>query len=166
MKIHLIAAARPNFMKIAPLYHELNKREGFEPIIVHTGQHYDLNMSDVFFKNFNLPEPHIHLGVGSGTHAFQTANVMIAYEKVLLKDKPDLTIVVGDVNSTVAATMVAVKAGISKKIPLIFPVHPRTLAKLKEYNLNKILANKTSIHLSTPLGYIDFMNLVFNSKFA
>ncbi|MCK5543458.1 MAG: UDP-N-acetylglucosamine 2-epimerase [Desulfobacterales bacterium] len=112
MKIHLIAAARPNFMKIAPLYHELNKREGFEPIIVHTGQHYDLNMSDVFFKNFNLPEPHIHLNVGSGTHAFQTGNVMIAYEKVLLKDRPDLTIVVGDVNSTVAAFMVAVKSGV------------------------------------------------------
>ena len=62
MKIHLIAAARPNFMKIAPLYHELKKRDWAEPIIVHTGQHYDLNMSDVFFRNFGLPEPHIHLG--------------------------------------------------------------------------------------------------------
>jgi len=82
-KIHLIAAARPNFMKIAPLYHELVKRDGMKPVIVHTGQHYDLNMSDVFFKDFNLPEPHIHLNVGSGSHAEQTGNVMIEYEKVL-----------------------------------------------------------------------------------
>lgn len=78
-------------MKIAPLFHELNKRDGFEPIIVHTGLHYDLNMSDVFFQELNLPEPHIHLNIGSGTHAFQTSNVMIVYEKVLLKDRPDLT---------------------------------------------------------------------------
>jgi len=112
LKIHLIAAARPNFMKIAPLYHELVKREDITPVIVHTGQHYDLNMSDVFFKDFDLPEPHIHLGVGSGTHAEQTGNVMIAYEKVLIKEKPDLVIVVGDVNSTVAATLAAVKLGI------------------------------------------------------
>ncbi len=81
MKIHLIAAARPNFMKIAPLYHELVSRPDLEPIIVHTGQHYDLNMSDVFFRDFKLPAPHIHLGVGSGTHAQQTGSVMIAYEK-------------------------------------------------------------------------------------
>lgn len=112
MKIHLITAARPNFMKIAPLYHELNKQNWAEPVIVHTGQHYDLNMSDVFFKNFNLPEPHIHLGVGSGTHAEQTGNVMIAYEKVLMEQTPDLVVVVGDVNSTVAASLAAVKLGV------------------------------------------------------
>lgn len=112
MKIHLIVAARPNFMEIAPLYHALNKREEFEPIIIHTGQHYDFNMSDVFFKNFKLPTPHIHLGVGSGTHAFQTGNVMIAYEEVILEEKPDLVIVVGDINSTVAATLAAAKVGV------------------------------------------------------
>ncbi len=110
--IHLIAAARPNFMKIAPLYHALSKEPWAEPIIVHTGQHYDLNMSDAFFKDLNLPDPYIHLGVGSGTHAEQTGRVMIAYEKELLKDKPDLTVVVGDVNSTVAATLAAVKLGV------------------------------------------------------
>lgn len=70
--IHLIAAARPNFMKIAPLYHALTKEPWADPIIVHTGQHYDINMSDAFFKDLGLPAPHVHLGVGSGSHAEQT----------------------------------------------------------------------------------------------
>jgi UDP-N-acetylglucosamine 2-epimerase (non-hydrolysing) len=109
MKIHLIAAARPNFMKIAPLYHALKSESWAEPVIVHTGQHYDLNMSDVFFQDLGLPEPDIHLGVGSGTHAEQTGLVMMAYEKVLLERKPDLVVVVGDVNSTVACTLAAAK---------------------------------------------------------
>ena len=109
MKIHLIAAARPNFMKIAPLYHALKVQEGLEPVVVHTGQHYDLNMSDVFFEDLGLPAPDIHLGVGSGSHAEQTGQVMIAYEKVLLETRPDLVIVVGDVNSTVACTLAAAK---------------------------------------------------------
>jgi len=110
--IHLIAAARPNFMKIAPLYHTLRKKNWAEPEIIHTGQHYDLNMSDDFFNDLNLPEPHIHLGIGSGTHAEQTGRVMIAYEKILLNKRPDLTIVVGDVNSTLAATLAATKLGV------------------------------------------------------
>lgn len=110
--IHLIAAARPNFMKIAPLYHALVKEEWAKPVIVHTGQHYDLNMSDTFFRDLNLPAPHIHLDVGSGTHAEQTGGVMIAYEKVLVENKTDLVVVVGDVNSTVACTLAAVKLGI------------------------------------------------------
>jgi UDP-N-acetylglucosamine 2-epimerase (non-hydrolysing) len=110
--IHLIAAARPNFMKIAPLYHALKGTGWGEPVIVHTGQHYDLNMSDAFFKDLMLPEPHHHLGVGSGTHAEQTGSVMIAYEKLLIENRPDLTVVVGDVNSTVAASLAAVKLGV------------------------------------------------------
>ena len=109
MRIHLIAAARPNFMKIAPLSHALKKEPWAEPVIVHTGQHYDLNMSDVFFQDLALPEPDIHLGVGSGTHAEQTGQVMMAYEKILMVKRPDLVIVVGDVNSTVACTLAAVK---------------------------------------------------------
>ncbi len=109
MLIHLIAAARPNFMKIAPLFHALKKESWAEPIIVHTGQHYDLNMSDVFFQDLQLPEPDLHLGVGSGTHAEQTGQVMIAYEKILLESRPDMVIVVGDVNSTMACTIVASK---------------------------------------------------------
>ena len=109
IKIHLIAAARPNFMKIAPLYHALKKESWAEPVIVHTGQHYDLNMSDVFFQDLGMPEPEIHLGVGSGSHAEQTGRVMMAYEKVLLETRPDMVIVVGDVNSTMACTIAAVK---------------------------------------------------------
>jgi UDP-N-acetylglucosamine 2-epimerase (non-hydrolysing) len=109
INIHLIAAARPNFMKIAPLYHALKSEERVEPVIVHTGQHYDLNMSDVFFEDLRLPAPDIHLGVGSGSHAEQAGQVMMAYEKILIEKKPDLVIVVGDVNSTMAATLAAVK---------------------------------------------------------
>ena len=109
MRIHLIAAARPNFMKIAPLYHALKKEPWAEPVIVHTGQHYDLNMSDVFFQDLELPEPDIHLGVGSGTHAEQTGQVMMAYEKVINDTRPDLVVVVGDVNSTMACTIAAAK---------------------------------------------------------
>ncbi len=109
MKIHLIAAARPNFMKIAPLHHALKSEDWAEPVIVHTGQHYDLNMSDVFFEDLGIPEPGIHLGVGSGSHAAQTGQVMMSYEKVLLEENPDLVVVVGDVNSTMAATLAAVK---------------------------------------------------------
>ena len=112
INIHLIAAARPNFMKIAPLYHALKKAAWAEPQVVHTGQHYDLNMSDVFFQDLALPEPDIHLGVGSGTHAEQSGQVMMSYEKVLIDRQPDLVVVVGDVNSTMAATLAAVKLGI------------------------------------------------------
>ena len=114
--IHLIAAARPNFMKIAPLYHALLKVQWAQPVIVHTGQHYDLNMSDVFFKDLGLPEPHMHLGIGSGTHAEQTGQVMMAYEKVLFETRPDLVIVVGDVNSTMACTIAATKVSYDSNV--------------------------------------------------
>jgi UDP-N-acetylglucosamine 2-epimerase (non-hydrolysing) len=107
--VHLIAAARPNFMKLAPLYHAFVASEDFEPLIVHTGQHYDFNMSEAFFRDLGLPEPHIHLEVGSGTHAEQTGRVMISYERVCLEDRPDWTVVMGDVNSTAAAAMVCAK---------------------------------------------------------
>jgi UDP-N-acetylglucosamine 2-epimerase (non-hydrolysing) len=108
-KIHLIAAARPNFMKIAPLYHALSKADWCRTFIVHTGQHYDKNMSDAFFQDLKLPTPHFHLEVGSGSHAEQLGNVMIAYEKVALAEKPDWIVVVGDVNSTAACAMVGAK---------------------------------------------------------
>ncbi len=298
MKIHLIAAARPNFMKIAPLYHALKKEDWAEPVIVHTGQHYDLNMSDAFFQDLSLPEPHIHLGIGSGTHAEQTGKVMMAYEKVLLEHRPDLIIVVGDVNSTVACALAATKvtydlpyhspfsihnshglrpliahleAGlrsfdrsmpeeinrivtdtladmlwtpspdgdenllregiscekivrvgnimidslemlrsrieaqvvyqeyhlakreyglitlhrpsnvdnpevllsicdvlikISEKVPLIFPVHPRTKKNLHQFRIMTKFEKAENILLSEPLSYVRFMNLVFNCKFA
>ena len=97
-KIFLIAGARPNFMKIAPLYHALKNLKCAETIIVHTGQHYDLNMSETFIKDLGLPEPYVNLDVGSGTHAEQTGRIMIAFERVILEEEPDLIIVVGDVN--------------------------------------------------------------------
>jgi UDP-N-acetylglucosamine 2-epimerase (non-hydrolysing) len=108
-KIHLIAAARPNFMKIAPLYHALLREKWCHTAIVHTGQHYDFNMSDAFFRDLRLPDPHFHLEVGSGSHAEQTGNVMIQYERVALMEKPDWIVVVGDVNSTAACAMVGAK---------------------------------------------------------
>ncbi len=107
--VHLVAAARPNFMKVAPLYHALRASAWCEPQIVHTGQHYDANMSDDFFRDLGLPAPAFHLGVGSGSHAEQTGGVMIAYEKVCLESRPDWIVVVGDVNSTAACAMVATK---------------------------------------------------------
>ena len=109
-KIHLIAAARPNFMKVAPLYHALEaEHEAFDVSLVHTGQHYDANMSDSFFADLGMPDPHFHLGVGSGTHAEQTGRTMIEYEKVCVAEKPDWVVVVGDVNATVAVVLVCTK---------------------------------------------------------
>jgi len=280
LKLHLVAAARPNFMKVAPLYHALKKESWSDPFIVHTGQHYDLNMSDVFFRDLNLPEPHIHLGVGSGSHAEQTGQVMIAYERILMADRPNLVVVVGDVNSTAACTLTAVKLGvpvahleaglrsfdrtmpeeinrlvtdaladllwtpsqdgddnlfregvpkskvhrvgnimidslelvrekihaentvndlhlekgryavvtlhrpsnvdvpkklkelcetlvaISKKIPLVFPVHPRTRKNIQKAGLNGNLPVGRRLLLLDPLSYRRFMNLVFNCRLA
>ena len=107
--VHLVAAARPNFMKVAPLYHALRADPFFDVRIVHTGQHYDANMSDAFFTDLGLPEPHHHLNVGSGSHAEQTGRVMMGYEQVAMKERPDWTVVVGDVNSTAAVAMVCAK---------------------------------------------------------
>src|SRR5690606_7388203 len=107
--VHLVAAARPNFMKVAPLYHVLKRQDWCMPQLIHTGQHYDTNMSDTFFADLRLPEPAYHLGVGSGSHAEQTGAVMTAYEKICLRQRPDWTVVVGDVNSTLACALVAAK---------------------------------------------------------
>ncbi|MDH3990916.1 MAG: UDP-N-acetylglucosamine 2-epimerase, partial [Gammaproteobacteria bacterium] len=96
-------------MKIAPLYHALKATDWAEPALVHTGQHYDHNMSDAILADLGVPEPDFHLGVGSGSHAEQTGGVMIAYEKVCLEDRPDWIVVVGDVNSTAACAMVGAK---------------------------------------------------------
>lgn len=110
--IHLVSAARPNFMKIAPLYHRLKEKKWAYPQIVHTGQHYDFAMSAAFFENLGLPEPSFNLEIGSGSHAEQTGKVMIAYEKVIMERRPDLVVVAGDVNSTMAAAITSVKLGI------------------------------------------------------
>lgn len=112
IKVDLVAAARPNFMKIAPFLHELSKHDNFEVRFIHAGQHYDFNMSQAFIDDLGLPEPCVHLGIGSGTHAEQTGRCLIEYEKVLVADPPDLVVVVGDVNATVACTLAAKKLNI------------------------------------------------------
>ena len=113
MKILHVVGARPNFMKVAPIMREMAKYpDKFEQLLIHTGQHYDDNMSKVFFEDLGLPQPDIYLGVGSGSHAEQTARVMLAFEPVLLEHRPDWVIVVGDVNSTVACALTAAKLGV------------------------------------------------------
>jgi UDP-N-acetylglucosamine 2-epimerase (non-hydrolysing) len=277
--IDLVAAARPNFMKVAPLYHALLRENAWcRPRLVHTGQHYDENMSDAFFLDLGLPKPDVHLGIGAGSHAEQTAGVMVAYERECIKLRPDWVIVVGDVNSTVACTLAAKKlnipvahleaglrsgdrtmpeelnrivtdaiadllwtpsfdaddnllregvsesriemvgnimidsfemlrqrieatkyyvslgvkareyavatfhrpSNVDEKKPLemlvaalsrigsrvttIFPVHPRTQQRLQTFGLWEKLKGSKGIILTGPLGYIDFMSLVCNSK--
>ena len=112
MHILHVVGARPNFMKVAPVLAQLRKRGGVRQTLVHTGQHYDAKMSDIFFRDLGMPDPDVHLGVGSGTHAQQTAKVMVEIEPVLLREKPDVTVVAGDVNSTVAVALVAAKLGL------------------------------------------------------
>lgn len=117
IKVILVAGARPNFMKVAPLLHciarhnqqAMNGTPRIEPFLVHTGQHYDEKMSDVFFAELGIPAPDVNLGVGSGSHAVQTANIMTRFEPVCEREKPDWVLVVGDVNSTMACTLVASK---------------------------------------------------------
>ncbi len=109
-KVITAVGARPNFMKAAPLYREFKKHPDINHRIVHTGQHYDDNMSKVFFTDLELPLPDIDLGVGSGSHAEQTGRIMIEFEKVVAAEKPDLVIVVGDVNSTIACSLVCAKS--------------------------------------------------------
>ena len=267
-------------MKIAPLYHALVAEAWCTPRIVHTGQHYDPNMSDAFFSDLGLPKPHVHLGVGSGSHAEQTGRVMIEYEKVCRESRPDWVVVVGDVNSTLACALVGAKllipvahleaglrsgdrampeeinrivtdsiadllwtpspdgdehlldAGVpaekidrvgnimidsfellspkiraagmagkldlpkgdygvvtlhrpsnvddrtqlglivdellavAAKVPLVFPVHPRTRQRLEDFGLAARLEAEASVRLTEPLSYIEFMSLVVDCRFA
>lgn len=112
-KIVIVAGARPNFIKIAPLMKEFKKhKDKLQLLLVHTGQHYNFKMSDVFFRDLGIPKPNIYLGVGSGSHAAQTAKLMNAFEKVIMQEKPDWIVVVGDVNSTLACSLVASKMGV------------------------------------------------------
>jgi UDP-N-acetylglucosamine 2-epimerase (non-hydrolysing) len=278
LKIDLIAAARPNFMKVAPLFHALHGQPWCKLRMVHTGQHYDKNMSEAFFRDLKLPPPDLHLGVGSGRHAEQTANVMLAYEGACATDRPDLIVVVGDVNSTLACALVGSKlhitvahleAGlrsrdrnmpeeinrlvtdtladilwtpspdgdenlvaegvapekitrvgnimidsyelmrgtiegsgerrrlglqgreygvvtlhrpsnvdelaplaalvrqlttVAARLPLVFPVHPRTRKNLETFGLWPKLVEASNLQVTEPLGYVDFMNLVCGAR--
>ncbi|MGE0144520.1 MAG: non-hydrolyzing UDP-N-acetylglucosamine 2-epimerase [Planctomycetota bacterium] len=112
MKIVNVVGARPNFMKVAPIMDAYRRHSNIEPLLVHTGQHYDERMSDLFFRELGMPRPDVNLEVGSGSHAKQTADIMVRFEPVLLEHKPDAVLVVGDVNSTIACGLVAVKLGI------------------------------------------------------
>jgi UDP-N-acetylglucosamine 2-epimerase (non-hydrolysing) len=277
--VHLIAAARPNFMKVAPLYHELANQGWCIPRLIHTGQHYDVNMSDAFWRDLALPEPAHHLQVGSGTHAQQTGRTMIAYEGVCERETPTAIVVVGDVNATAACALVGSKlwipvvhleaglrsrdrrmpeeinrlvtdaisdllwtpspdadanllaegipaqkieqvgnimldsfemlrtkieaadartqlgvvppyavvtlhrpsnvddrtqlselvqalSALARELTVVFAVHPRTRARLKEFALEASLAAVPGLRLTEPLSYLDFMNLVIGCTLA
>ena len=113
LKVLNVVGARPNFMKVAPIVEAMKRRTTqFTPLVIHTGQHYDSMMSEAFFRDLNLPEPEVYLGVGSGTHAVQTAAVMQQFEPVVIREKPDWVLVVGDVNSTLACALVCSKLGV------------------------------------------------------
>lgn len=280
MKVINVVGARPNFMKVAPIVEAMKRRgqEEFAPLVVHTGQHYDAQMSDAFFRDLGLPEPDVYLGVGSGTHAAQTAAVMQSFEPVVLAEKPDWVLVVGDVNSTLACALVCsklqikvahVEAGlrsrdrtmpeeinrlltdqladllltpsedadenllaegiprerirfvgnvmidslfaqlkraesstvreelgvakrdyaaltlhrpsnvddpltfkrildaleqIAERLPIIFPVHPRTRARLQEFGLGGVIEENKNLQLTDPLGYLDFLRLYSGAR--
>jgi len=145
--VHLIAAARPNFMKVAPLWHALAAAPDFAPVLVHTGQHYDANMSDEILKDLGLPDPDFHLGIGSGSHAEQTGRVMIEYGRVAEARRPDWLVVVGDVNSTVAAALVGAKLGI-RTVHLEAGLRSRDRTMPEE--INRIATDAVSDVLWTP----------------
>ena len=158
MNVILVAAARPNFMKIAPLMRAIKKHNNscppnpIQPLLVHTGQHYDYQMSQVFFEDLDLPAPDIHLGIGSGSHAEQTGKVMIEFEKVLLAEKPELVIVVGDVNSTLATALAAVKL----HIPVAHvEAGVRTGDMAMPEEINRLLTDHISDYLFTTSKYDD-----------
>ena len=144
MKVLQIVGARPNFMKVAPLHRAFSHRKGVVSKIVHTGQHYDARMSDVFFNQLELPQPDYYLGVGGGTHTQQTAKIMLQFEEVLEKERPDLVLVVGDVNSTIACALVAVKMGIPvAHVEAGLRSGDRTMPE----EINRILTDAISDHL-------------------
>jgi len=144
--IIVVVGARPNFMKMAPLYEDLKRRK-LPVLFLHTGQHYDRNMSKVFFEELEMPEPDIYLGVGSGSHAEQTAKIMIDFEKVCQKEKPSMVIVAGDVNSTIACALVASKLW----IPIAHvEAGLRSFDRQMPEEINRILTDQISDLLLTP----------------
>ncbi|MRR15272.1 MAG: UDP-N-acetylglucosamine 2-epimerase (non-hydrolyzing) [Deltaproteobacteria bacterium] len=151
----LVGAARPNFMKIAPLIRAIedyNARHAaadklIVPLLVHTGQHYDDNMSDAFFRDLQIPAPDIHMGIGSGSHAEQTGQVMMAFEKILVSEKPDLVVVVGDVNSTMACAVAAVKL----HIPVAHvEAGLRSFDRTMPEEINRLITDAVADYLFTP----------------
>lgn len=188
MRIINVVGTRPNFMKIAPLIraikrHNQEQRTPLKQVLVHTGQHYDYEMSKVFFKDLEIPKPDTYLGVGSGTHAEQTGKVMIEFEKVLLAQRPDIVVVVGDVNSTLACTLAAIKL----HIPVAHvEAGLRSSDRTMPEEINRIVTDVLSTYLFTPssdanenlrnegiaedriflVGDVMIDNLIFNRKKA
>ena len=146
-KVLHIVGARPNFMKAAPIHKAIAGRGQLAQILVHTGQHYDVKMSDVFFTDLGMPAPDVYLGIGSGSHAEQTARTMIELEKVFLREKPDLVSVVGDVNSTLAGALVASKMGI--RIAHV-EAGLRSFDRSMPEEINRIVTDRLSDLLLTP----------------
>ncbi|HET6266396.1 MAG TPA: UDP-N-acetylglucosamine 2-epimerase (non-hydrolyzing) [Acidobacteriota bacterium] len=145
MRVLNIVGARPNYMKIAPVVHELRKRH-IPQLLVHTGQHYDTNMFQVFFEELGLPHPDVYLGIGSDTHAKQTARIMIAFEEICQEQKPDLVIVGGDVNSTLAVSLTAAKLD----VPVAHvEAGLRSFDRTMPEELNRILTDHLSRFLFT-----------------
>ncbi len=141
MKIICVAGARPNFMKIAPLMRAFSAAPSIEAMLVHTGQHYDEKMSDLFFRQLEIPEPQVNLGCGGGSHAQQTAAIMTAFEPIVLEHKPDVVLVVGDVTSTIACGLVAVKLGVKlAHVEAGLRSHDRTMPE----EINRILTDAIS----------------------
>src|SRR6188474_325901 len=148
LKIINVVGARPNFMKVAPIVAAMKKRpDTFLPLVLHTGQHYDAMMSEAFFVDLELPQPDIHLGVGSGSHAAQTAAIMERFEPVVLEEKPDWVLVVGDVNSTIACALVCVKLGVKvAHVEAGLRSRDRTMPE----EINRLLTDQIADLLFTP----------------
>lgn len=150
--IHLVAGARPNFMKVAPLYHALVRTGWCTPVLVHTGQHYDESMSQAFLSDLGLPVPSIALEVGSGHHGQQTARVLERYEAICLQLPPDVTVVVGDVNSTMACALAAAKL----QVPVVhLEAGLRSRDRTMPEEINRIVTDAVSELLWTPSADAD-----------
>jgi UDP-N-acetylglucosamine 2-epimerase (non-hydrolysing) len=153
LKVINVVGARPNFMKVAPIVAAMKRHEReFTPLVVHTGQHYDAAMSDAFFRDLDLPQPDVYLGAGSGSHAAQTAAVMERFEPVVLREKPDWVLVVGDVNSTLACALVCVKLGVKvAHVEAGLRSRDRTMPE----EINRILTDQIADLLFTPSADAD-----------
>jgi len=153
LKVINVVGARPNFMKVAPIVEAMKRREReFAPLVVHTGQHYDAAMSDAFFRDLELPEPDVYLGVGSASHAAQTAAVMERFEPVVLQEKPDWVLVVGDVNSTLACALVCSKLGVRvAHVEAGLRSRDRTMPE----EINRLLTDQIADLLFTPSADAD-----------